>query len=68
MRYGYVDESWAKHHHLRWYEDVVDGRVRAEVRGSEDGAARSVAARDRARLRANAHPHGLKPHVTEGEA
>jgi len=26
MRYGYVDESWAKHHHLRWYEDVVAGR------------------------------------------
>ena len=28
MRYGYVDESWAKHHHLRWYEDVVSGRSR----------------------------------------
>jgi len=28
MRYGYVDESWAKHHHLRWYEDVVAGRSR----------------------------------------
>jgi formate dehydrogenase subunit gamma len=28
MRYGYVDESWAKHHHLRWYEDVVAGRAR----------------------------------------
>jgi formate dehydrogenase subunit gamma len=28
MRYGYVDESWAKHHHLRWYEDVVKGRAR----------------------------------------
>jgi formate dehydrogenase subunit gamma len=27
MRYGYVDESWAKHHHLRWYEDVVAGRA-----------------------------------------
>jgi formate dehydrogenase subunit gamma len=28
MRYGYVDESWAKHHHLRWYEEVVAGRAR----------------------------------------
>jgi formate dehydrogenase subunit gamma len=27
MRYGYVDESWAKHHHLRWYEEVVAGRA-----------------------------------------
>ena len=23
MRHGYVTESWAKHHHLRWYEEVV---------------------------------------------
>jgi formate dehydrogenase subunit gamma len=30
MRYGYVDESWAKHHHLRWYEQVVAGRARQE--------------------------------------
>jgi len=27
MRYGYVDESWAKHHHERWYQAVVEGRV-----------------------------------------
>ncbi len=25
MRYGYVDETWAEHHHLRWYEQVVAG-------------------------------------------
>jgi len=25
MRDGYVDESWAKHHHLFWYEQVVAG-------------------------------------------
>jgi formate dehydrogenase subunit gamma len=37
MRYGYVDESWAKHHHLRWYEDVVAGRARE--RFAEPGAA-----------------------------
>jgi formate dehydrogenase subunit gamma len=28
MRYGYVDEAWAKHHHLRWYEAIVAGRSR----------------------------------------
>jgi formate dehydrogenase subunit gamma len=28
MRYGYVDENWAKEHHLRWYEDIVAGKAR----------------------------------------
>ena len=28
MRYGYVDESWAKHHHALWYADVAAGRAR----------------------------------------
>jgi len=28
MRDGYVDESWAAHHHLRWYEEVVAGTAR----------------------------------------
>jgi formate dehydrogenase subunit gamma len=28
MRYGYVDEAWAKHHHLRWYEAILAGRSR----------------------------------------
>jgi formate dehydrogenase subunit gamma len=28
MRYGYVDASWAKHHHARWYEDIAAGRAR----------------------------------------
>ena len=27
MRYGYVDESWAQHHHERWYKAVVENRV-----------------------------------------
>jgi len=31
MRDGYVDESWAKHHHLRWYEDVAAGRARQKL-------------------------------------
>jgi formate dehydrogenase subunit gamma len=31
MRDGYVDESWAEHHHLRWYEDVMAGRRHERV-------------------------------------
>lgn len=31
MRYGYVDETWAKEHHEYWYNDVVAGR---EPRGT----------------------------------
>jgi formate dehydrogenase subunit gamma len=37
MRYGYVDESWAKHHHRRWYEAIVAGRSRQHF--AEPGAA-----------------------------
>ncbi len=28
MRYGYVDEAWAKHHHELWYQDVAAGKAR----------------------------------------
>ena len=34
MRYGYVDETWAKEHHEYWYNDVMAGQ----------GAARDAAA------------------------
>jgi len=27
MRYGYVDETWAKEHHEYWYNDVASGKV-----------------------------------------
>jgi formate dehydrogenase subunit gamma len=27
MRYGYVDEAWAKEHHEYWYNDVASGKV-----------------------------------------
>ena len=27
MRTGYVDETWAKEHHLYWYNDVKAGKV-----------------------------------------
>jgi formate dehydrogenase subunit gamma len=32
MRYGYVDETWAKEHHELWYDDVMSGKV---ARGQE---------------------------------
>jgi len=28
MRYGYVDETWAKEHHALWYEEVKSGKAR----------------------------------------
>ncbi len=27
MRYGYVDETWAKEHHEYWYNDVMSGKA-----------------------------------------
>jgi len=37
MRYGYVDEDWAKHHHLRWYEDVAAGKAREQFAEPGEG-------------------------------
>jgi len=31
MRDGYVTGAWAKHHHVRWYNDVVAGKARQKV-------------------------------------
>jgi len=28
MRYGYVDEAWAKEHHEYWFQDVKSGKVK----------------------------------------
>jgi len=28
MRYGYVDETWAREHHKLWYRDVTSGKSR----------------------------------------
>jgi len=36
MRYGYVDETWAKEHHEHWYNDVKSGKIKA---GTAAGAA-----------------------------
>jgi hypothetical protein len=32
MRDGYVSESWAEHHHLRWYQRIVAGQGTPEIR------------------------------------
>jgi formate dehydrogenase subunit gamma len=46
MRDGYVDESWAEHHHKRWHDEIVAGKSRqhfvdeAEVRAKEAAHAR----------------------------
>jgi formate dehydrogenase subunit gamma len=37
MRWGYVDEEWAKHHHLRWYEDVAAGKAREKFADPGEG-------------------------------
>jgi len=46
MRDGYVDESWAEHHHKHWHDDIAAGRSRqrfanaAEVRPAETASVR----------------------------
>ncbi len=44
MRYGYVDETWAKEHHEYWYNDVVAGKV---DRGAAPAAGPAAAPRRR---------------------
>ncbi|MEO7158342.1 MAG: formate dehydrogenase subunit gamma [Vicinamibacterales bacterium] len=43
MRYGYVDASWAEHHHVRWYEAVVAGKARQTFVGPPVAAPDAVA-------------------------
>jgi len=33
MRYGYVDEEWAKEHHELWYNDIKAGKIPADAEG-----------------------------------
>jgi formate dehydrogenase subunit gamma len=47
MRDGYVDASWAKHHHARWYDDVVAGRARQKFAQPGTDAAAAPAMRER---------------------
>lgn len=37
MRYGYVDEAWAKHHHELWYKDVSAGKARESFAAQGEG-------------------------------
>ena len=48
MRDGYVPESWAEHHHERWYRRIVAGKARQKfvVRGTKESVER-VEARTR---------------------
>lgn len=39
MRTGYVDETWAKHNHAWWYEDVKAGRARQKFAQPGEGPA-----------------------------
>lgn len=48
MRYGYVDESWAQHHHLLWYRAVASGRAREKFADLPAGS-RSPPAQPRTR-------------------
>ncbi len=43
MKTGYVDESWAREHHLYWYEDIRDGKIPVE-RSAPAGRVRQPAA------------------------
>jgi len=47
MRDGYVDESWAEHHHLRWYQRVAAGKARQKFVVAETRDAERVDARTR---------------------
>lgn len=44
MRYGYVDESWAREHHPDWYEDVKAGRARETFADPAEGIPEPVRA------------------------
>jgi formate dehydrogenase subunit gamma len=43
MRTGYVDETWAKHNHAYWYEDVKAGRARQKFAQPGEGPAEGAA-------------------------
>ena len=48
MRDGYVTESWAEHHHLRWYQRILAGKARQKfVVPETKAAAERVEARTR---------------------
>ena len=46
MRFGYVDETYAKEHHELWYRDVKSGKIKAEFAEGLPEAPRSKAPQD----------------------
>lgn len=42
MRYGYVDETYAKEHHEYWYQDVKSGKIKTEAAEGLPEAPRSL--------------------------
>ena len=51
MRDGYVSESWAEHHHLRWYQRIVAGKARQKFVVPETKLKTAEAERVEARTR-----------------
>ena len=51
MRDGYVSESWAEHHHLRWYQRIVAGKSRQKFAAPETEPDATTAERSDARAR-----------------
>lgn len=46
MRFGYVDETYAKEHHELWYRDVKSGKIKAEFAEGSPEAPRLKAPQD----------------------
>lgn len=44
MRYGYVEESWAREHHPDWYEEVAAGKAREKFAEPDEGIPEPVRA------------------------
>jgi formate dehydrogenase subunit gamma len=51
MRDGYVTESWAEHHHLRWYQRILAGQARQKFVVPEAPAAAETVERVDTRTR-----------------
>ena len=64
MRDGYVDASWAEHHHSRWYEEVVAGKAREKFVEPAAPRAPPEAAARAARLTDEIYSSGERPMTT----
>jgi formate dehydrogenase subunit gamma len=43
MKTGYVDEAWAREHHVLWYDDIKAGKIPAQRTPNNVPAARPAA-------------------------